>query len=121
VRLAALVVRSMRVLGRPEGDEDDQLLIDVVEAMGDIRADEDHRSRSHGPNIVAHRHPGSAGNDVIDLVLGVRALGIGAAGGQDVQPDREVVRPYELEERTARCASLSEQLHELEGLHGPGA
>ena len=57
--LAALVVDAVGVLGRPEDDEDDELLLDVVEAVLDVGADEDDRAgltaRSSSPTRICAR------------------------------------------------------------------
>ncbi len=96
VRVAALVIDAVGVLGRAECDEDDELLLDVVEPVLHVRADEDDGAGRDRPILLADPYLRPAGDDVVDLVLGVRSLGIGATGGQDVQADREVVGPDEL-------------------------
>jgi hypothetical protein len=54
---------------------------------------------------------------VVDLVLGVRALGIGAARGQDIQADRQVVGTDELVIQAAGSSALAQQAVDLEGVH----
>ncbi len=114
------MVDPVGVLGRPEDDEDHELLLDVVEAMLDVGADEHDRARLDRPVLVADPDLGPARDHVVDLVLGVRALRIRCAGGQHVQPDRQVVGPDELVVESAGGGSLAKQVGELEGLHGSG-
>jgi hypothetical protein len=81
------VVDTVRVFGRTEHDEEDQLLLDVAESMHDVRADEHDRAGLHRALIAADVDPASTGDDVVDLVFGVRLLGIDAADGKDVDAD----------------------------------
>lgn len=96
MRAAALVIDAMGVLRGPEDDEDDELLLDVLEAVLGVGGNEDHRSGRDGAVLVADADPSPAGDHVVDLVLGVGALRIARTGGQDVQPDGQVVGPDEL-------------------------
>jgi hypothetical protein len=52
VRPAVLMIRPMGVLGRPEGDENDELLLDVVEAMSTCADNTVIRRRRHGPHLT---------------------------------------------------------------------
>lgn len=94
--VAAVVIHSVCVFGRPEDDERDELLADVVEAVDGVGRHEDDRSGHDRAILVADEDPAAPRDDVVDLVLGVRALRICGACRQDVQPDREIVAPDEL-------------------------
>ena len=118
--LAALVVDPVGVFRRSEHDEDDELLLDVVEAMLPIGPDEDHGAGGHGPVLVPHPDLAAARDDVVDLVLGVRALGIGGARFEDVQADREVVRSDELVVERSTVRQGPPKFNELERLHRSG-
>ena len=119
---AALVIDPVGVLGRSEDHEHDVLLLDVVEAVLDVRADEDHGPRLDRP-ILRTNNPylRPARDDVVDLVLGVRTLGIRAARREHVHADRQVVGPDELVVQPPGGSELSQQGVELEGVHGSAA
>ena len=114
---AALMIDPVGVLGGPEHDEDDELLLDVVEPVLDVRPHEDDGTRCDRPILLPDPHLRPAGDDVVDLVLGVRALRIGAAGGQHVQAHRQVVGPDELVVQAAGSSALAQQAVDLEGVH----
>ena len=54
---ATLVIGAVCVLGRAEDHEDDELLLDVVEPVFHVRADEHHRSGLHGAILAADPDP----------------------------------------------------------------
>jgi hypothetical protein len=118
VRPTALVVGAVGVLGRAEGDEDDELLLDVVEAVFDVGAHEHGRSGPDGVVHPANPDRAPARNHVVDLVLGMRALGIGATGREHVQSDRQVVGPDEFVVQAAGLGARPKQVVEGEGVHG---
>jgi anti-sigma factor ChrR (cupin superfamily) len=57
-----------------------EVLADVHEAMLDACRDERDRARLDGHRLLADDQPAPAGDDVIDLVLGVRRLVVGRSG-----------------------------------------
>ena len=67
-----------------------------------VGADEDDRARPDRPLLVADADRARPRDHVVDLVLGVRALRIRAAGGQHVHAHRQVVGPDELVVQAAR-------------------
>ena len=86
MRLPALVIDPMGVLGGAEDHEHDELVLDVVEPVRHVGADEHDRAGGdrrapRPPRVIVAR----AADHVVDLVLGVRALGIRRARRQDVQ------------------------------------
>lgn len=121
MRPALLVIGSMRVLGRPEGDQDHELLLDVVEAMLDVRTDEHGRAGLDGVISSADLDAGPARDHVVDLVLGVRTLGIGATGREHVESHRQVVSPDELVVQATGLGARLEQEVQRESVHGSGA
>ena len=79
--------RAARALGGSERDEQRQVLGDVVEAVRDAGRHEHDRAGPDVADLVADRDPAAAGDDVVDLVLGVRLLEVRLAGREDVEPD----------------------------------
>jgi len=117
MRLPTLVVDAMGVFGGSEHDEDDELLLDVVKPVRDVGADEDDGARLDPAILVTDRDPRPARDHVVDLVLGVRLLRVDAAGREDVEPDRQVVRPHELVVEAVGLSKCLEQVGELECVH----
>ena len=115
--MAALMVDAVGVLGGSEHDEEDQLLFDLMEAMRRVGGNKDDRARRHGADLVADGDSSPARNHVVDLVLGVRILGIDATGRQDVDANRQVVRTHELVVEPSRNRLGRQEIVELEGLH----
>jgi glucose/arabinose dehydrogenase len=118
---AALMVGAVRVLRRPEHHQDDELLLDAVEAMLDVGADEHHGSGLDGAVFAVDLDLPPAGGDVVDLVLGMGTLGIRGPGGQYVDADGQVMGPDELVVQAARGDLSAEEVGELVGVHGPEA
>ena len=116
----SLMVHAVRVLGRAEHDQDDELFLDVVEPVLDVGADEDRGARLDDLVLGADLDLRPTGDHVVDLVLGVRALWIRAARGQHVQADGQVMGPNELVVEAARPGARAQQVGEIEGLHGSG-
>ena len=114
---AVLVFDAVRVLGGAEEDEHDEPFGDVVEAVDDVGADEHDRAALDFAIFVAHEDPASAGDHVVDLILGVGPLWIRGACSKHVDADREIVRPDELVVQAARSRELVDQRIELERVH----
>jgi hypothetical protein len=91
-----LVVHPVGVLGRAEEDEHDKVLGDVVEPMVPVRRHEDDRPRPDRARGTTNGDRRPPRDDVVDLILGVRTLGIGSPGRQLVEADGQVVGPDEL-------------------------
>ena len=93
---------SARALGRPPMStrcvtrraKHEVPLLDVVEPVRDAVADEDDRARPDRPLLVAHADLAAAGDDVVDLVLGVRLLRVRSRrpAGRTGPTDRSGVR-----------------------------
>ena len=76
--------------GRPEDHEQLEPLGDVVEAVRDVRRDEDDRAGHDRARLAADRHHGPSREHVVELVLGVRRLRVGGARLEDVDPAGQV-------------------------------
>ena len=115
------VVGPVRVLGRPEEHQHDELVLDVVEAVRDVCADEDRRAGAHDMLLIPDADRREPADHVVDLVLGVRTLRIRAAGRQHIETDGQVVGADELVIQPPGLALNAKEIGKLEGVHGSAA
>ena len=90
-----------------------------MEAMLDAGADEDDRSASDGPHLVADHDLGAAGHHHVQLVLGVGRLRIGRTCIEDVQAARQVGDGDELVVQATAGRPSRLELVELPSIHRP--
>src|SRR6185312_241941 len=104
-------------LRRREHDQDREVGGDRVEAVVDVRGDEDDRPRVDRTILVSYPDPAVPGDDVVELVLVVRGLRIGLAGTQDVEADAHRVAAQELMVELARRGPHGVDPVDLEDVH----
>src|SRR6476469_10789509 len=83
-------------LRRREHDQDREVARDRVEAVVDLRGDEDDRPGIDRAIVLFHPHPPVPGDDVVELVLRVGGLQIRLAGAQHVEAHAHRVAAQEL-------------------------
>ena len=109
-----------RAFGRTEEDQGRQVLCDVDEAVWLMRRNEDRTPRCHisGPRGRPERR--APADDDVDLVLAVRALGIGAPRRQRVRPEAEVGGPqlFGVRWRAVDRRDISRSRDDLHDQHG---
>jgi hypothetical protein len=84
------------VVGRSEYDQDGQILGDVEEVVVPAAVDGDDGARPDLDGLVFDFELGSAALDDVDLVCGMRVLGVLAARGQQLHDHREAGPAQEL-------------------------
>src|SRR6185312_15429229 len=104
-------------LRRREHDQDREVGGDRVEAVVDVRGDEDDRPRVDRTILVSYPDPAVPGDDVVELVLVVRGLRIGLAGTQDVEAGAHRVAAQELEVELAGRGPHGVDPVDLEDVH----
>src|SRR6185437_8590813 len=104
-------------LRRREHDQDREVGGDRVEAVIDVRSDEDDRPRVDRTILVSYPDPAVPGDDVVELVLVVRRLRIGLAGTQDVEAGAHRVAAQELEVELAGRGPHGVDPVDLEDVH----
>src|SRR5262249_12587129 len=96
-----------------------QVFLDVVKLVRHVRPDQHDGARLDRSILVPDAHRRLARDHVVDLVLGVRPLGIRRTGRQHVEPDRKVVGAHDLVVQAPRRALCGEEVGKLEGVHEP--
>src|SRR6478672_11871804 len=104
-------------LRRREHDQDREVGGDRVEAVLDLRGDEDDRPRADRAIVLLDPHPALSGDDVVELVLVVRGLRIGLPGAQDVEARAHRVLAQELVVELPRGGPHGVEPVDLEGVH----
>src|SRR5438552_17737412 len=87
--------------------------------MWDAGSDKDDRAGPHVANFVTDADLPGTGDDVIDLVLGVRLLEIRLTRGQDVEPDADVGNRDELQLGRSGCGPPCRDIGALVSVHQP--
>src|SRR5688500_3790346 len=78
-----------RPLGGGEKDEDRKVFDDVEEAVVNVAGDVQHIARTDVATLAGGGEAGSAGEDVVDLVLGVGLLRVAPARAEVVDAHAE--------------------------------
>ena len=81
---------TRRDVGRRPEHEHAELVLDVMEAVLHARGDEDQAPGFHRPILIRDPYLAPAADHVVDLVLAVRLLPVGRAGGPDRQADTQL-------------------------------
>src|ERR671934_89605 len=104
-------------LRRREHHEQREPLLDRVEPVLDVSRDEEHVARRHLPVLAGARESGPAGDDVVGLVLPVRALRVGRARLEYVEARAHRVGAEELAVKLAGRRTGDVDLVQGPGVH----
>ena len=72
---------------RGEENQDREIFVDVDKAMLDLFGDEHDRSGLHRPSFPGHDDSAPTSDHVVDLILGVRRLGVGRSSHENKQAE----------------------------------
>lgn len=106
---SAVVLTWLRVFRRRKENKHSQVFNNRVKAVLDIRRYIDRRAGLDRAILITDADRSTPLDDVINLILGVRLLGILAACWQDVQPRAETRHADELKIAIARLCLLLQQ------------
>jgi hypothetical protein len=87
--------------------------------MRDAGRDEHDRAGANVANLVTDADLPGPGDDVVDLVLGVRPLEIRLAGAEDIEPDAQVRDRDEFQVRRSRRGTACDDVIEFVSVHWP--
>src|SRR5215212_10168663 len=100
-----------------EEDQDREVFFDVDKAMRDLFGDKNNRSRSHRPPLSADDDCATTSDHVVDLILGVRRLGVARARREGIEAKTHGAFFEELQVRLAALRLLLADLAILERIH----
>src|SRR5438552_5111284 len=100
-----------------EEHEDRQVLQNIMEPMLGSCRNEDDASRPDLAIVRAHTDPGTAANDIVDLILGVCGLLVLGAPRKFIEPATHRCDPQELEVCLAPSPARLEEISDFVSVH----